>query len=264
MIDISNLKDTLDPKLSSLIAQFRRVQVSKFPLIAGQPANDFVRFVDSRFESAKSWGRVGSVRVEYEEEQATFIITSHTIVNSRYKGPRKNEKHTKDAAKAVKYLQSYIRPFTPQYIAMDSMLILDHKFDSWKWGINKAADSVMRIGIHEVYEELKLMRELGLRPQTRAFQLAMETGIEKYEAMRKVSQRRADELVHVFFNPDESADVHMHKAFDGIATSYRSAEEMPYELASRISMLRMTEKEEFVPNVGMQINDRTFWVDLMD
>jgi hypothetical protein len=262
MIDIMSLKPDLHPKLASLIGQFRRIQVSKFPLIADQRSSTFIRFMDSRFNADNS-ERVGSLRLDSDDDKDVYVISSPTIVNSRYKGARKNEKQTKDPAKALKYLQSFIRPFTPQRIASYSFSNVDRKFDHWRWDIEKQAGSIMRLNMHQVYEEIKRMRELGLKAQTADFQRAMDEGLEKYEHMKATANRKIEELMHVFFNPDESADIHMHKPYEGIAASYASINEMPYDLASRISMLRIGEVDSYVPNVGIRTDDRTFWVDLV-
>lgn len=63
MIDTTKLTENLDPRLAHLVAQFRRIQVSKFPLVAIDAGSCEVRFYDSRFlnESDKKRKVVGQL-----------------------------------------------------------------------------------------------------------------------------------------------------------------------------------------------------------
>jgi hypothetical protein len=63
MIDTTKLTENLDPRLANLVTQFRRIQVSKFPLVAIEAGSCEVRFYDSRFldESNKKYKVVGQL-----------------------------------------------------------------------------------------------------------------------------------------------------------------------------------------------------------
>lgn len=272
MIDISNLTENLEPRLANLVAQFRRIQVSKFPLIAVEAGSCMVRFIDSRFqdESDKRDKVVGTLFLETRDlsdgaTEEVFVVQSQLINIGRYNSDRKHQKITKDEVKTLKNLQDYIRPFSPTQISNRTKGIAWDKLQNWKWEARRQARDSMGFDMNVIYEEVKRMKDLGIRAQTEKFQKAMDEGVEKYEEARKAEAVDERSLAHVFINPDDSVELRLlredkeHITKD-ILSSYACVDEMPYELSSKIAMLRMTEAETFVPYVGTKVDDRTFWL----
>jgi hypothetical protein len=143
MIDVSKLTENLEPRLANLVAQFRRIQVSKFPLIAVEAGSCMVRFIDSRFqdESDKRYKVVGMLFLETRDvsngdsQEEVFVVQSRLINIGRYNSDRKHQKITKDVAKTLKNLQDYIRPFNATQIADRTKGTAWDKLQNWKWGI---------------------------------------------------------------------------------------------------------------------------------
>ena len=274
MIDISNLTENLEPRLANLVAQFRRIQVSKYPLIAVGTSPTKLTFVDSRFLGMDEYNHkvVGELFLTTREvsngvetqEETVFVVDSHLISNGRFINRRAKQVITKDPQKALKNVQAYVRPFSGSSISRWTKQKALGAFQDWTWNVRKDARETMQIDMKVIYEEVKRMRELGIRAQTEAFQKAIDEGVEKFEAMRHVDNKNFNELVHVFFNPDDSVSVTTQKPFEGIEPEYASIDVAPYELSSRVGMLRMMEATNYVPQVGVKMNDRTFWVDMGD
>ena len=272
MIDVSNLTENLEPRLANLVAQFRRIQVSKFPLIAVEAGSCMVRFIDSRFqdESDKRDKVVGTLFLETRDlsdgaTEEVFVVQSQLINIGRYNSDRKHQKITKDEVKTLKNLQDYIRPFSPTQISNRTKGIAWDKLQNWKWEARRQARDSMGFEMNVIYEEVKRMKDLGIRAQTDKFQKAMDEGVEKYEEARKAEAVDERSLAHVFINPDDSVELRLLREGDDhtatkIASRYECIDEMPYELSSKIAMLRMTEAETLVPYVGTKIDDRTFWL----
>ena len=273
MIDVSNLTENLEPRLANLVAQFRRIQVSKFPLIAVEAGSCEVRFIDSRFqdESDKRDKVVGMLFLETRDvsngdsQEEVFVVQSKLIHIGRYNSDRKHQKITKDVAKTLKHLQDYIRPFNKTQISERTKGTAWDKLQTWKWGARKQARDSMGFDMNVIYEEVKRMKDLGIRAQTEKFQKAMDEGVEKYEEARRVEAVDERSLAHVFINPDESVELRLLNEGEAYATKdicshYTSVDEMPYELSSKVAMLRMTEADTLVPYVGTKVDDRTFWL----
>lgn len=273
MIDVSNLTENLDPRLANLVAQFRRIQVSKFPLIAVESGSCMVRFIDSRFQGNEDrrYKVVGDLFLETrdvsngESQEDVFVVQSQLINIGRYNSDRKHRKITKDVAKTLKNLQDYIRPFSAKQISERTKGIAWDKLQNWKWEARKQARDSMGFDMNIIYEEVKRMKDLGIRAQTEKFQKAMDEGVERYEEARKAEAVDERSLAHVFINPDDSVELRLLNEGEAYATKdicahYVSVDEMPYELSSKLAMLRMTEAETFVPYVGTKIDDRTFWL----
>jgi len=274
MIDMTKLTENLDPRLAHLVTQFRRIQVSKFPLVAIDAGSCEVRFYDSRFldESDKRLKVVGQLFLETRDlsdgvTEEVFVVQSKLINVGRYNSDRKHQKITKDEKKTLKNLQDYIRPFNTQQIADRTKGTAWDKLQNWKWGIRRQARESMGFDMDTIYEEVKRMKDLGLRAQTEKFQKAMDEGIARFEENKLVDKVEERDLAHVFMNPDGSIEVRLAKNAEDYATkeirsAYSRVDEMPYELSSKIAMLRMTEAQTFVPYVGVKVDDRTFWLHL--
>jgi len=271
MIDTRTIDD-VDPRLKNILVQFRRIQVSKYPLIAVGIDSAELRFIDSRFidEEERKHKVVGSLFLDKREvsngvetrEETVFVVESHLINNGRFRGTRAKQIITKDPQKALKNVQAYIRPFSGSSISRWTQHQAMGAFQDWTWNVRKDARETMQIDMKVIYEEVKRMRELGIRAQTEAFQKAIDEGVEKFETMRHVETKDFNELVHVFFNPDDTVSVTTQKPFEGVGPEYASIDVAPYELSSRVGMLRMMEATNYVPHVGVKMNDRTFWVDM--
>jgi hypothetical protein len=274
MIDTTKLTENLDPRLANLVTQFRRIQVSKFPLVAIDAGSCEVRFYDSRFqdESDKKYKVVGELFLETRDlsdgaTEEVFVVQSKLINVGRYNSDRKHQKITKDDKKTLKNLQDYIRPFGATQIADRTKGTAWDKLQNWKWGIRRQARESMGFDMDTIYEEVKRMKDLGLRAQTEKFQKAMDEGVAAFEENKLVDKIAERDLVHAFINPDGSIEVRLAKNAEDYATkeirsAYSYIDEMPYELSSKIAMLRMTEAETFVPYVGVKVDDRTFWLHL--
>jgi len=271
MLDITQPMDTaepLDPKLMDLLTQFRRIQVSLFPIKAMKTTSEHVSFYDSRFpiggiEGRKSVAQLWIDRNNKNEE--VFVIHSKDIYNPRFRNERRNRNITKDPAKMLKYLKTYVQPYTARELANMTKDVMESKFSDWRWTALKACKEVVQCDMNIIYEEAKRMAELGIRAQTARFQKVLDEGLTLYEEGKYVESRKDRDLVHLFLNPDDSISVWFDSTSDktgGLLPHYTSFEELPEHVATRMAMLKMTAENAFVPDVGMRATDRSFWVDV--
>jgi hypothetical protein len=260
--------EPLDPKLMDLLTQFRRIQVSLFPIKAMKTTSEHVSFYDSRFpiggiEGRKSVAQLWIDRNNKNEE--VFVIHSKDIYNPRFRNERRNRNITKDPAKMLKYLKTYVQPYTARELAKMTKDVMESKFSDWRWNALKACKEVVQCDMNIIYEEAKRMAELGIRAQTARFQKVLDEGLTLYEEGKYVESRKDRDLVHLFLNPDDSISVWFDSTSDktgGLLPHYTSFEELPEQVATRMAMLKMTSENTFVPDVGVRANDRSFWVDV--
>jgi hypothetical protein len=62
----------------------------------------------------------------------------------------------------------------------------------------------------------------------------------------------------VIFNPDESVAV---TDKDG-ATTYDSFDMVPQDIQQQVSLLRMMEADQYLPEVGIRFDKNVFWVNV--
>ena len=127
MIDTRNIDD-LDPRLKNLLVQFRRIQVSKYPLIAVGVDSAELRFIDSRFidEEESKHKVVGSLFLDKREvsngvetrEETVFVVESHLINTGRFintiviQSPKASSQMSK--ASLLDFYEPHVFPFSPR------------------------------------------------------------------------------------------------------------------------------------------------------
>lgn len=265
MLVIKNEEVLEHEGLKKLLKDFRRVQVSRFPLEA-HCWQKSIRFFDSRFTKKDL-----AAFVEVNEDgngNELFILTSRLITNDRFVrgNERRNQKQTKDPKKLLRYMREYVLPFKPREIAEDSFS--DYRSSVYKW-TREAGELVSThcyVDRDMVMEELIYMKSMGYQPHTQKFRDLMENGVPAYLEMERRNKRQIMR-VHVFFNPDETVEIFCPDKM-GYAniihgtTAYASIAEAPMSVQHGVAMLRMLDAGGFIPEVGHKVDDKNYWVEV--
>jgi hypothetical protein len=105
------------PEILPLLKDFRRVQISRFPIFAWVSSARSVNFVDSRYDFAdvnntKDLRRiVGRLEISNNDNgSVTYSLYSPNILNKRFRKntPEANTQQTTDAKKAFKLLRDFV------------------------------------------------------------------------------------------------------------------------------------------------------------
>lgn len=271
MLDITQItasEEPVSPKIMGLLTQFRRIQVSLFPLIVTRAGSEQINFYDSRFPINGSEAKKAVAKLWLDTNskgEDVFVLHSKEIHNPRFRNERRSRKMTGDPAKMLKYLKDYVLGFNPKELASMTKDVMADKFSDWRWKAMKATRDVVACDMQVIYEEARKMADLGLRAQTAKFQKVIDEGLALYEEGKYVESRKDKDLVHLFFNPDDSVSLWFDGGSDkttGLSPYYKSFDDLPEQVASRAAMLKMTEANTFIPDVGIRADDRSFWVDV--
>lgn len=265
MLEIVNLDASQHDGLRKVLQDFRRVQVSRFP-IKVSCIGRMVRFFDSRFPNERQLAALSVETNDKDEEY--FCLESRLIINDRYVrgNDRRNQKHTKDPKKLLRYMRDYVKPFSAKEIANASMDQHQRHTGNWR----SEAESLMRdlcnLDRSDVMREMIRMQAVGYKPQTEKFAQVMERGLPAWVECRRRVERSVMN-VHVFINPDESVEVYCHDklGFAGInqgVTAFNSLTDTPTSIQQHVAMLRMMEDKAFVPEVGTKIDANNYWVEV--
>lgn len=265
MLEITNPEGLQHEGLRAVLQEFRRVQVSRFPikvLCIGKT----VRFRDSRFPEGR---QIAEVSVEEDEKgNEYFCIESRLIDNTRYVrgNDRKHQKHTKDPKKLLRYMRDYIRPFSAKDIAANSVEMRQSQLDRWHGQAMSLMRDLCNIDRSEVMEEMIRMKAVGYKPQTEKFARVMEQGIPAWEEAKRRKDRKVAN-VHVFVNPDESVEIYCasKEGYRGLVsgvTNFNSLAESPTFIQEQVAMLRMMEDTAFVPEVGTKVDANNYWIEV--
>ena len=256
--------------LVNLVKEFRRVQVSRFPIdVVYKPNSNALAFVDSRFPSeSTSFHKIaGLLYYTLDKEGKTIYgITSRLIENSKF-NPGKVEHHTKttnDAKKAIKFMRDYLKPFSQIELAKHSMGYVTDKFNEQKIEIRSAFFDVCQIGVEALIQEVIRLKAIGVKPQTEKFEKLYGEGIDMYEAYLESKQKKFNQA-HVFINPDDSVLFTLveDKMLKPTTASYESLTECPDWVQQGVAMLRMLEADKkAIKGLGTRWGDRDFWVEV--
>jgi len=275
MLEITNPENIQHDGLRTALQEFRRAQVSRFPIKVSCHKKE-IHFYDSRFPNSI---RLGSVTVNEKRDddddddddevvEEYFCIESRLIDNTRYvsSNDRKHQKHTKDPKKLLRYMRDYIRPFTTKEIASRSMDMRRRHLDTWHGQAGSLVRDLCNLDREDVMEEMIRMKAVGYKPQTEKFAQAMEQGIPAWEEVKRLKNRKVMN-VHVFINPDESVEIYCQdkKGFGGInqgVTAFNSLAESPNCIQQQVAMLRMMDDNAFVPEVGTKVDASNYWVEV--
>lgn len=266
MLNIKGSEVELHPVLQTTLQEFRRVQVSRFPIDVYRRAENKLVFFDSRFTNQKP---IAIVNVEKDDKGSDlFVVNSRLIVNERFvrNNERKHKKQTKDPKKLFRYMRDYIRPFTAKEIAGGSVLFRQEQLDIWKSQARSLMRDLCNLDRADVMEEMIRMQAVGYKPQTEKFAKVMEQGLAAWQESQQ-REKRSVMQVHVFINPDESVEIFCHDkvGFGGInegTSAFNSLTDTPSCIQQQVAMLRMVEDKQFVPNVGTKLDANNYWVEV--
>lgn len=269
MLNLVNPEEFEGSEVLNLVREFRRVQVSRFPInVEFSPEGNAgaVRFMDSRFSSRHSLGRL---HAETDDKgDYVWVLTSRLINNERFVrgNDRKHQKQTKDPKKVLRYLRDYIRPYSAKEIADRSVDVHVNALDTWKSQAMSLMRDLCNLTREDVMREMVRMSAVGYKPQTEKFAQVMEQGLAAWEEAQRRSNRKVMN-VHLFINPDESVEIFCQDkmGYMGInqgVTTFTSLAETPECIQQHVAMLRMMEDKAFVPEVGTKVNASNYWIEV--
>lgn len=257
---VFNDVDKLDVRFAELLADFRRVQISRFPVVVQAINSENMSFFDSRFPSQTN-SSLGSVYMDGDK----FIVESRLIQNEKYNthNAEFRTRKTQDLKKVFKYMREYIKPYSSQEIAYRTIGRAREAFDDHKEKYVSDVRKLYAISADTLHTELMHMKMLGYEPKTDGFKKALDAGLPVMEENKRL-QKMEFPRVHVYFAPDESVTVAVlakHLNMEIGATTYESLETSPTFIQQQVGMLRMMDKNTHVPDVGYKSSDKEFWIE---
>ncbi len=271
MLNLKLQRTDTFPAIKTMLTEFRRVQVSRFPIDVEDSATSpsKVRFVDSRFPS-NSWRRESCLAMlemnDYDDKgRPIYKLTSRLIANEKYAAHNDDyfTKSTTDTRKMLKYLREFVKPYTSLEIATRTSFAARETHHVWQEKpLTDFRCIAGGISPNEIAKEVMYLKSIGVEFHTDKFRKIAEEGVELYdEAMRRAAIPFSG--THVFLQPDDS--VLVTRMVDGDfddagATLYERFDEVPEDIRQQVAMLRMVDGKQFIPEVGSRMNEREFWV----
>lgn len=261
MLNIINPEE-VKPIFTQLLADFRRTQVSRFPInVTVRNYGSLIVFEDCRFpaKNTKVDFVVGTLRdagLDKNNKQV-YEIRSRLINNEKYAEHNDDyySRTTNDPKKVAKFLKDYFKPFTPLEIKALTYRKFESHDDSWRDEFRWKLRDVTNIEPSDLFAEVQHLMSLGVEFHSDKFKRIVSEGMPMFtEHMRRRNESR--KTTHIFINPDDSVNA----TFGEITNTYQTLEEMPEDMQQQVAMLRMVEADTFIPEVGMKMSANTYWI----
>ena len=265
-----NLRDSIHPVLKQLLTDFRRVQVSRFPIEVTQHHNDdshAVRFVDSRFPT-DSWRKdriLAYLSIDgYDAKlRPKLKLYSRRIENEKYSSQNDDyyQKVTADPKKMAAWLREYVKPYSQEEVMGRSPSGIAYEYDEWRSKPRQEFRSVVqRLTPEDVAQEIMYLQSVGVQFRSDKFQQIASQGVELYtEAKQRENNPKCN--AHVFIQPDESILVTVTSSPTGAhELQFESLDRAPEYIQQQVAMLRLCERGQYIPEVGKANTERDFWV----
>lgn len=263
---VLNDVEKLTPRFLQLVTDFRRTQVSRFPVEVRVINAEFVSFVDSRFPvppntSASVHNSLGSVYADDDK----IVVESRLIQNEKYNmhNSEFRTRKTQDIRKVLKYMKEYIKPYTAHEIANRTIGVAKEAFSEYKSNTTWDARKYELDDVMDLYEEALHMKTLGYEPKTEAFRKLLGEGFEIVEKAARIEDKEFPK-VHVYVAPDETVTVSVleNKCKLPIGVdSYESLAAAPTLIQQHVGILKIMEDRSHVPDIGYKASATEFWIE---
>jgi len=256
-------KEHTSDEIKSLLTDFRRVQVSRFPIDVEATANDHnkIGFIDSRFPTNSVHYKKNLAVLETngldDKGRRVYILRSRLIKNEKYSEHNDDyhSRETTDIKKLSRFLRDYVKPYSPQEISeMGGDVTGD--YHDWQSDARSSFRRVVEVSSIDIAEEVAYLKSVGVQFRSDKFRQIATKGLELHE---EVKRRENNDIknVHVYINPDES--VHVTVA-DDKTYSYDTLDGVPETIRQQVAMLMMVDMKQYVPEVGKRTAEKMFWV----
>lgn len=261
MLNITNPEE-VKPIFTQLLADFRRTQVSRFPInVTARNYGSLIVFEDSRFPAKNTnvENVVGTLRdagLDKNNKQL-YEVRSRLISNEKYAvhNDDYNSRTTNDPKKVAKFLKDYLKPFTPLEVANRTFRKFEHHDESWRDEFRWKLREVVALEPSDLFAEVQHLVSLGVEFHSDKFKRIVTEGMPMFtEHMRRKNESRF--TTHVYINPDDSVNA----ARDQKVFTYQTLEEMPEDMQQQVAMLRIVEADTYIPEVGMKMSTNTYWI----
>jgi len=258
--------DQVHPAIRDLVNTFLLKSKHPFEMIAhgGQVMrgeetyNKGVAFWDNNYDREHA----GKLRIEVDnKDRLVYVITGREEVSPRRKTlDERWSKRTTDPKKVVKLMLSMITPYTLESIAMSYNKPVREHLRGWRYENDaKVKEPLRQLGSSHMamVKELKNLKALGVNFVTQEFRNIAEQTLayheeHEYRENAKVAQifvSYRDDGIHLFDN-NASPKEQVYTSFDTL----------PEDTRGKVAFLKMLKDGEAIPEVGLRVDSKTFWV----
>lgn len=268
MLDVSQITNHVPAEMRSMINDLRRVHTSAAVIQVQMREGTYntLDFFDERFPPNRANAQsIASLRYE----GGSYIIRSQRIQNKKFRAGNVygafRERVTKDARKMQKMLREYIYPFHI-YEIIDMTENTRTSFANWvnapERDMCTITGSLPSIIKRDLIEEMLHLRMQGTQFKTERFRKIANEALPLYDEYARRSSLKVTHM-HVYVQPDGKVVVTKateDRSFDWQTTTYDGMDKVPENIQQQISMLKLVDIAQYVPEVGQRMAEDIYWI----
>lgn len=258
--------DQVHPKLRPLVSAF--LMKSRYPYtleLYGATKNVMdtdgqwrtfsvgVNFVDPNYSRSP----VGGLKLTVKSDNtAAYVVRGRKVVAPRRKmEDDQKSKVSSDDTKVLKLMRQMITPYTLLEVSKFYGNRVDETLKPWRQELySKTRAPYHKITYETMVKELRNLQSLGINFVTSEFRGMMEETLayhNEYEYRQSVSVAR------MFVSIREDG---IHTTMNGQLAVYPAFDFLHKDTQGKLAMLKMLKDGDSIPEVGIRIDAKTFWV----
>ena len=197
---------------------------------------------------------LGSIGCDHDDK---YWVRSRLISNEKFshwnsaEHQSKKSKHIKNIIKeAVKYL----KPFSFKEKKAENEGDMDRQIHNKSSQMQSRVNNKMRIDFTTAFPELLHMHNIGYVPATPKMAEAISWAVENKEEIEKYYEYKPKKCM-IWVRPNNVV-----YEIDGVVTQVNSTADLPEDLRGKLFVLDVTDKGQFIEDVGMKQETGIYWV----
>ena len=197
---------------------------------------------------------LGGIGYDTEEK---YWVRSRLISNDKYGRWNKSQhesRYSKHMKNIIKQASTYLKPFSFNEIKAEHELGMDRQIHNKSSQMHAKVNNKMRIDFTTAFPELLHMHNIGYIPATPKMAEAISWAVENKEEIEKYYDYKPKKCM-IWVRPNSVV-----YEIDKVVTQVNSTADLPEDLRGKLFVLDVTDKGEFVEDVGMKQETGIYWV----
>jgi hypothetical protein len=198
--------------------------------------------------------QIGGIGYDTDEK---YWVRSRLIRNEKYgrwNTSQHQSKFSKHMKNIVKEAVKSLKPLTYEEVVNENSLKVERAINSMHNNIQGKINSNMRLDFTDMFPELLHMHNIGYVPSTPKMAQAISWAVESKDELEKYYNYNPKKVM-IWVRPNSVV-----YEIDGVVTQVNSTAELPEELRGKLFVLDVTDKGQFIEDVGMKQDTGIYWV----
>lgn len=259
--NIVNLVNDISKVMPNIVFKHEGDFLNKYGINPNEYPNGVV-FGFNVYHDSDLNNSIGKVSLEnYHGKTPKYCIQSVNIVDGRQTwgngGQYKTSIHAKNIVRVAKKV---FKPYTFQQIAMRNFQEFNNKIEHIRYNMTWEARNNTCHDFDIFAPDLFKLQEMGYEPVNPKIKAMIEYAINNKEKLDKYLNYNPD--FYFVLVKDDQVQYCMRQSLNQFPnpTTIASKDELPEDIKGKLFVLDITDKKDFVEDVGLKENDGAYWI----